>query len=76
MAKKLPCLPKIGLCHDGHEAAMSAKDGTFFTMAIKLGCLLRMGLVMTAKKLPCLPKMGLCHDEKEAAVSAEDVTLS
>ena len=27
MAKKLPCLQKMGLCHNGQEARVSVGDG-------------------------------------------------
>ena len=39
MAKKVPCLPEMGLCQDGHEARVSVKDGQEAAVSAKDGTL-------------------------------------
>ena len=87
MAKKLPCLSRMGLCHDGQEDCVSVKNRKNKILAteinnhyfvVKHGSRFCRGwdYVTMAKKIACLSRMGLCYDGQEAPVSVEDGTFS
>ena len=67
----LPCLLRMGLCHDAQAAPVSVEDGTLSQSPSSSGISRGWDFVTMAKQFPYLSRMGLCHDGQGAPVSVK-----